>query len=326
MKEEIILQVNNLKKYFSIGKEGIFSRTAGVVKAVDGISFSLYKGQTLGLVGESGCGKSTTGRCILKLYGITDGEILFQGKSIHTFDGGEQIQYRRDMQAVFQDPYGSLNPRMKVGEFIAEPMVVHGLFDSRGRKKRVEELLAVVGLMPDHAWRYPHEFSGGQRQRICIARALSLNPKLMILDEPVSALDVSIRAQILNLFMDLQEELGLTYLLISHDLSVVEHISDFVAVMYLGEILEIAPCEMLFKNPLHPYTNALISAILVPDPELAQESIVLDGDVADFHGLEKGCCFQNRCFNVSNECSENEQELIEVEQNHQVACLKVAQN
>jgi ABC-type oligopeptide transport system ATPase subunit len=258
MKGESILKVNNLKKYFSMGKEGIFSGKARMVKAVDGIDFSLYKGQTFGLVGESGCGKTTTGRCILKLYGITDGEILFQGKNIHSFEGKGRMQYRRDVQAVFQDPYGSLNPRMRVGEFIEEPMLVHGIFDSSDRKKRVQELLGVVGLSSDHASRYPHEFSGGQRQRICIARALSLKPKLVILDEPVSALDVSIRAQILNLLMDLQEEFGLTYLFISHDLSVVEHISDFVAVMYLAKIVEMAPCEMIFKNPLHPYTNALL--------------------------------------------------------------------
>ena len=324
MKGESILKVNNLKKYFSMGKEGIFSGKARMVKAVDGIDFSLYKGQTFGLVGESGCGKTTTGRCILKLYGITDGEILFQGKNIHSFEGKERMQYRRAVQAVFQDPYGSLNPRMRVGEFIEEPMLVHGIFNSSDRKKRVEELLGVVGLSSDHSSRYPHEFSGGQRQRICIARALSLNPKLVILDEPVSALDVSIRAQILNLLMDLQEEFGLTYLFISHDLSVVEHISDFVAVMYLAKIVEMAPCEMIFKNPLHPYTNALLSAILVPDPELAQDAIILEGDVADPHGLEKGCLFRNRCFNATDECMEKEAELIEVEPNHKVACLRVA--
>ena len=324
MKGETILQANNLRKYFSMGKEGIFSGKGRMVKAVDGINFSLFKGQTFGLVGESGCGKSTTGRCILKLYGITDGEILFQGKNIHTFGGSEQMQYRRDVQAVFQDPYGSLNPRMRVGEFIEEPMLVHRIFDSRGRKEKVEELLGVVGLSSDHTRRFPHEFSGGQRQRICIARALSLNPRLLILDEPVSALDVSIRSQILNLLMDLQEEFGLTYLFISHDLSVVEHISNYVAVMYLAKIVEMAPCEMIFKNPLHPYTNALLSAILVPDPELAQETIILEGDIADPRGLEKGCRFRNRCFNADDECMEKEPDLIEVEPNHQVACLRVA--
>jgi len=323
MKEETILQVNNLKKYFSMGKEGIFSKKVRMIKAVDGINFSLYKGQTFGLVGESGCGKSTTGRCILKLYRITDGEILFQGKNIDIFDGKEKMQYHRDVQAVFQDPYGSLNPRMRVGEFIGEPMLVHGILNSRGRRERVKQLLEVVGLSADHARRFPHEFSGGQRQRICIARALSLNPKLLILDEPVSALDVSIRAQILNLLMDLQEEFGLTYLFISHDLSVVEHISDLVAVMYLAKIVEMAPCKKIFKNPFHPYTQALLSAIPVPDPELAQETIILEGDVTDPLTLEKGCLFRNRCFNASEECSEKEPELIEVEPNHQVACLKI---
>ncbi|MCK5724033.1 MAG: ABC transporter ATP-binding protein, partial [Gammaproteobacteria bacterium] len=212
MKSEPILKIKDLKKHFSMGKEGIFSGKARMVKAVDGIDFSLYKGQTFGLVGESGCGKTTTGRCILKLYGITDGEVLFQGKNIQSFEGKERMQYRRDVQAVFQDPYGSLNPRMRIGEFIEEPMLVHGISNSSDRKKRVAKLLGVVGLSSDHASRYPHEFSGGQRQRVCIARALSLNPKLVILDEPVSALDVSIRAQVLNLLMDLQEEFGLTYL------------------------------------------------------------------------------------------------------------------
>ena len=325
MKSEPILKIKDLKKYFSMGKEGIFSGKARMVKAVDGVDFSLYKGQTFGLVGESGCGKTTTGRCILKLYGITDGEILFQGKNIQSFEGKERMQYRRDVQAVFQDPYGSLNPRMKIGEFIEEPMLVHGISNSRDRKKRVAKLLGVVGLSSDHASRYPHEFSGGQRQRVCIARALSLNPKLVILDEPVSALDVSIRAQVLNLLMDLQEEFGLTYLFISHDLSVVEHISDFVAVMYLAKIVEMAPCEMIFKTPLHPYTKALLSAIPVPDPELAQDAIILEGDISDPRGLEKGCRFQNRCFDATNECMEKEPELIEVEPNHKVACLKVLQ-
>ena len=323
MKGEVILEAKNIKKYFLMGKEGIFSKKARMIKAVDGINFSLYKGQTFGLVGESGCGKSTIGRCILRLYRITEGEMLFQGKNIDIFDGKEKMQYHRDVQAVFQDPYGSLNPRMRVGEFIEEPMLVHGILNSRGRRERVKKLLEVVGLSADQARRFPHEFSGGQRQRICIARALSLNPKLLILDEPVSALDVSIRAQILNLLMDLQEEFGLTYLFISHDLSVVEHISDLVAVMYLAKIVEMAPCERIFKNPLHPYTQALLSAIPVPDPELAQEAIILEGDITDPITLEKGCPFRNRCFNASEECTEKEPKLIEVEPNHLVACLKI---
>jgi oligopeptide/dipeptide ABC transporter ATP-binding protein len=323
MNEETILQVNNLKKYFSMGKDSIFSRKERIVKALDGITFSLDKGQTFGLVGESGCGKSTAGRSILRLHKITDGEILFQGRSIDTLEGKEKMRYRLDVQAVFQDPYASLNPRMRVGEIIEEPMLVHGILDSRGRRERVRELLEVVGLSADHISRFPHEFSGGQRQRVGIARALSLNPKLVILDEPVSALDVSIRAQILNLLMDLQQEFSLTYLFISHDLSVVEHISNVVAVMYLGKILEIAPCERIFKDPLHPYTQAILSAIPVPDPELSRQAIILEGDVADPLSLEKGCLFRNRCFNATGDCSEKEPELIEVEPNHQVACLKI---
>ena len=324
MKTENILEVSNLKKYFSTGMGGIFSRKTRLIKAVDGISFCLHKGQTFGLVGESGCGKSTTGRSILRLIKITAGEILYQGKDIDGYARQEIMQYRRDVQAVFQDPYGSLNPRMRVGEFIAEPMRVHRIGDAHDRKKRVHELLGVVGLSPDHARRFPHEFSGGQRQRICIARALSLNPQLLILDEPVSALDVSIRSQILNLLMDLQEEFGLTYLFISHDLSVVEHLCDYVAVMYLAQIVEMAPCEMIFKNCIHPYTKALLSAILVPDPELPPQSIILEGDVADPRGLEKGCRFQNRCFQAGAECLQNEPELVEVAPNHLVACLKRA--
>ncbi|MBW1690151.1 MAG: hypothetical protein DRG87_03425 [Deltaproteobacteria bacterium] len=323
MNGEAILEIKDLKKYFTIGKQGILSRKPRIVKALDGITFSLNKGKTFGLVGESGCGKSTAGRSILRLHKITDGEIIFQGQNIDAFTGMEKMQYCRDVQAVFQDPYASLNPRMRVGEIIEEPMLVHGISRSRGRRERVAELLEVVGLSADHISRFPHEFSGGQRQRIGIARALSLNPKLVILDEPVSALDVSIRAQILNLLMDLQQEFGLTYLFISHDLSVVEHISDVVSVMYLGKILEMATCEMIFNHPLHPYTQALLSAIPVPDPEFSRQAIILEGDVADLLGLEKGCLFRNRCFNATDACSEREPELVEVEPNHQVACLKI---
>ncbi|MBU1697369.1 MAG: dipeptide ABC transporter ATP-binding protein [Proteobacteria bacterium] len=319
MKEESILTVKNLKKHFNIGKAGFFSGKAKTLKAVNDVSFSLIRGQTFGLVGESGCGKSTIGRTILKLHKPTNGEILYQGKNIENFESKETMSYRRNVQAVFQDPYGSLNPRMRIGEFIEEPMLVHGFLNSRGRKERVNELLDIVGLSTDHARRFPHEFSGGQRQRICIARALSLNPKLVILDEPVSALDVSIRAQILNLLMDLQEEFDLTYLFISHDLSVVEHISDYVAVMYLSKIVEMAPCDMIFNNPLHPYTRALLSAILVPDPELSQQAIILEGDISDPLNLEQGCSFQNRCFDVCDECLGKEPQLLEVEPNHLVA-------
>ena len=319
MKSEPILKIKDLKKYFSMGKEGIFSRKSMMIKAVDGINFFLNKGQTFGLVGESGCGKSTTGRSILKLYEVTDGEILFQGKNIHSFAGKEKMQYRRDVQAVFQDPYGSLNPRMRIGEFIEEPMLVHGIFNSRDRKKRVAKLLGVVGLSSDHASRYPHEFSGGQRQRICIARALSLNPKLVILDEPVSALDVSIRAQVLNLLMDLQEEFGLTYLFISHDLSVIRHLCNRIAVMYLGTICELAPTKELFESPRHPYTQALLSAI----PKLGRQKanhIKLKGEVPTPINLPSGCIFHGRCLYTNERCINEIPRLIRMDSGTKVAC------
>ena len=314
MSHSTLLEINAVKKYFTVGKQTF-------VKAVDGVTFSLRKGQTLGLVGESGCGKSTIGRCILRLHGITGGKILFEDRNIDTYRHKERLNYCRNVQSVFQDPYGSLNPRMRIEEIIGEPVLVHRLMDTRSRRQHVEELIHIVGLKPDHLKRYPHEFSGGQRQRICIARALSLNPKLVVLDEPVSALDVSIRAQILNLLMDLQDRFGLTYLFISHDLSVVEHISEVVVVMYLGKIVEIAPCDRIFNQPLHPYTQGLLSAILSPEPGSAKTLSILEGDVTETWGLERGCLFRNRCFKAKDECAEAKPALFEVDPEHKVACF-----
>lgn len=311
-----ILEVDHVKKYFS-------TKRHQVVKAVDDVSFSIDEGQALGLVGESGCGKSTLGRCLLKLQPVTRGKILFQGEAIEEFKGHKGAQYRRAVQAVFQDPYGSLNPRMRIGEIIEEPLFVHRIYPKKGRKRRVEDLVEKVGLKPDHIHRFPHEFSGGQRQRICIARALSLNPKMIILDEPVSALDVSIQAQILNLLMDLKEEFRLTYLFISHALSVVEHISDVVAVMYLGKIVETAPCEVIFKDARHPYTRALLSAVLDPDPEGHKPGLVLEGDVGEFQNAQNGCRFLNRCVHSKAECRVREPELREVGVGHRLACFSL---
>ncbi|MEW6375817.1 MAG: oligopeptide/dipeptide ABC transporter ATP-binding protein [Thermodesulfobacteriota bacterium] len=320
MNTQPLLEIKNLKKYFPIQRGTLFSKEIGVIKAIDGLTLNLDEGKTLGLVGESGCGKSTTGLAILKLLEPTSGEILFEGENIGHFDRKETFRYRHDVQAVFQNPYASLNPRLRIGEIIEEPMYVHKILNPTDRLNRVRELLEVVGMNPDHLERFPHEFSGGQRQRIAIARALSVNPKLLVLDEPVSALDVSIRAQILNLLMDLQKEFGLTYLLISHDLSVVEHISDVVAVMYLGKLVEMANCEDLYRHPLHPYTQALLSAIPIPDPELPQETIVLEGEIVDPASLEGGCIFRNRCPKISGKCNEEEPILKEIKKGHSVAC------
>ena len=320
MSPQPILELKGLKKYFPLEKGTLFSKEMGVIKAIDGLTFSMDAGGTLGLVGESGCGKSTTGMCILKLFEPTGGEILFEGENIARLDRKETFKYRRNVQAVFQNPYASLNPRMRVGEIIEEPMYVHKILNPLGRLNRVKELLEIVGMNPDHSGRFPHECSGGQRQRIGIARALSVNPKLLVLDEPVSALDVSIRAQILNLLIDLQREFGLTYLFISHDLSVIEHISDVVAVMYLGKLVEMADCNELYGSPLHPYTRALLSAVPVPDPELPQEAIVLEGEVADPASLEGGCLFRNRCPKMKEKCIEAEALLREIKKGHRVAC------
>ncbi|MGH2362557.1 MAG: ABC transporter ATP-binding protein [bacterium] len=316
-----ILEVRNLVKHFPITKGFIVQRQVGAVKAVDGVTFSIRRGETLGLVGESGCGKTTTGRVILRLMEPTSGEALFEGRNIFKLSKEELRKMRRDMQIIFQDPYSSLNPRMTVGDIIGEPLEIHNLARGKEKLRRVQELLEVVGLSPYHVNRYPHEFSGGQRQRIGIARALAVNPKLIICDEPVSALDVSIQAQVLNLLQELQKEFGLTYLFIAHDLSVVKHISDRIAVMYLGKIAEIARADEMFENPQHPYTEALLSAVPIPDPGMRRERIILPGDVPSPVNPPQGCRFHTRCLYARESCSVNEQVLIDYWGNgHEVAC------
>jgi oligopeptide/dipeptide ABC transporter ATP-binding protein len=318
-----LLVVKSLKKYFPI-KGGIFSKTVGYVYAVDDVSFSLAPGETLGLVGESGCGKSTTGRVILRLLEPTAGEVLFEGIEVFSLGKKELRALRRNMQIIFQDPYASLNPRMTVEKIVGEPLKIHKASQGSELQDRVASLLQKVGLRPEHLRRYPHEFSGGQRQRIGIARALALNPKLIIADEPVSALDVSIQAQVINLLQDLQDEFNLTYLLIAHDLRMVEYISDRVAVMYLGKIVEIARSEELYKNPLHPYTQALLSAIPMPDPKKKKERIILSGDVPSPIRPPSGCRFHTRCpiyaEKKARECVEIEPKLENKSGNHLAAC------
>ncbi len=318
--EEKLLAVRDLRKHFAI-KGGILSRTIDKVHAVDGVSFDIGKGETLGLVGESGCGKSTTGRCILRLIEPSSGEVWFKGADVTRMDGEALRALRRDMQIIFQDPYASLNPRLKVGAIIGEALTIHRLASSpRALEERVVQLLERVGLQADHIHRFPHEFSGGQRQRIGIARALAVDPKLIVCDEPVSALDVSIQAQVINLLEDLQEEFGLTYLFIAHDLSVVEHISTRVAVMYLGRVVEIAPSRDLYDNPLHPYTEALLSAVPIPDPTVKRTRIMLQGDVPNPIRPPSGCHFHTRCPIAKPDCAQRVPELRESNPGHWVSC------
>ncbi len=319
--QNVLLRVEGLTKYFPIMK-GILRRQVGSIKAVDGLDFEVYKGETLGLVGESGCGKSTAGRVILRLYPATQGRVEFKGQDITKLEGSQLRALRLKMQMVFQDPQDSLNPRMTVGSIIGEPLEEHRVAKGREKRERVESLLEAVGLNPRFINRYPHEFSGGQRQRIGIARALALNPEFIVCDEPIAALDVSIQAQVVNLLEDLQAKLGLTYLFISHDLSMIRHIADRVAVMYLGKIVELATSNDLYREPLHPYTKALLSAVPIPDPELEEkrERTILTGDVPSPADPPSGCRFSTRCPIATPECSEREPEVRELRPGHRVAC------
>ena len=322
---EALLEVRDLKMHFPITSGLIFQRQTGAVKAVDGISFTIKKGETLGLVGESGCGKSTAGRAILQLYKPTSGQVLFDGKDLTKLGGGAMRTMRRSVQMIFQDPYASLNPRMTVGDIIGEPIRVHKLRSgTKAVRERVQELLQVVGLNPYFVNRYPHEFSGGQRQRIGIARALAVEPKFVVCDEPVSALDVSIQAQVINLLEDLQSQLGLTYLFIAHGLSVIKHISDRVAVMYLGKVVELADAEELYRQPLHPYTQALLSAVPIPDPviEKKRQRIILQGDVPSPINPPPGCRFHTRCPIAIDQCRVEEPPFMDYGGGHFAACWR----
>ncbi|MGV3266451.1 ABC transporter ATP-binding protein [Cytobacillus pseudoceanisediminis] len=316
MSKEALLKVNNLKKHFSMGK-------GQTLKAVDDVSFHIKQGETFGIVGESGCGKSTAGRTIIGLYNRTEGEVLYDGKNVHTMTEKERFAFHRKMQMIFQDPYASLNPRSTVQEIISEPMEVHGLYpNKKERLERVYQLLEDVGLNRDHANRYPHEFSGGQRQRIGIARALALDPEFIIADEPISALDVSVQAQVVNLLKGLQKKKGLTYLFIAHDLSMVKHISDRIGVMYLGNLVELTTSENLYKNPLHPYTQALLSAIPIPDPDVEdhRERIILEGELPSPMNPPSGCVFRTRCPYAMEACASMKPDWQEIEKDHFVAC------
>ncbi len=323
--QEVLLRVDKLVKHFPIMRGIIIQRQVGAVHAVDGVTFDIYKGETLGLVGESGCGKSTTGRTILQLHRPTSGSVFFDNVDLVRLKGEKLRLMRRRMQMIFQDPYASLNPRMTVGEIIGEPLIIHGVAKGKDAQRRVEHLLELVGLNPAYANRYPHEFSGGQRQRIGVARALALEPALIVCDEPISALDVSIQAQVVNLLEDLQAQMGLTYLFIAHDLSMVRHISDRVAVMYLGKVVELASRDDLYNNPLHPYSQALLSAVPIPDPvvEAKRRRIILTGDVPSPVNPPSGCRFRTRCPLAAEICKEKEPEWREVQPLHWVACHMV---
>ena len=322
--EDIILEVKNLKMHFPVGSGFLSRKPVGYVKAVDDVSFTVKRGETLGLVGESGCGKTTTGRCILQLYKPTAGQVIFDGQDLTSMNTKAMRGMRREMQVIFQDPYSSLNPRMTAGNIIGEPLIVHGLVANKTEyRDKVADLLTNVGLNPYMADRFPHEFSGGQRQRIGVARALSVSPKFIVADEPVSALDVSIQAQIINLLEDLQEQFNLTYLFIAHDLSVVRHISDRVGVMYLGHMVEMAERNEIYRNPIHPYTKALLSAVPIPDPVLdaQRERVLLTGEVPSPLNPPSGCVFHPRCPVANDTCSQILPELREVETNHYSACI-----
>ncbi len=318
----VLIEVEHLKKYFPV-RGGLLQRVVGQVQALDDVSFNVYQGETLGLVGESGCGKTTVGRTMLRLTEPTGGVVRFEGKNIFDLQGRELKAIRRDMQIIFQDPYASLDPRTPIGESVMEGLKIHGIGTPKERYAMMIEMLKKVGLEEYHARRYPHEFSGGQRQRIGIARALALRPKFIVCDEPVSALDVSIQSQVLNILKDLQQEFGLTYLFIAHNLSVVEHISNRVAVMYLGKMVEMTGREELFRNPLHPYTQALMSAIPIPDPKVKRERIILKGDVPSPLNPPKGCRFHPRCPVAMAQCALQEPEFKEVVPQHWVACWRV---
>ncbi len=316
-----LLEVKNLKKYFPI-RGGILSRVVANVKAVEDVSFTIKPGEVVGLVGESGSGKTTAGRAILRLIEPTSGEVNFDGVDVTKLSKGQMREYRKEMQIIFQDPFASLNPRMTVGDIIGEALVIHKLARGKAKEERVASLLEKTGLSPNHMRRYPHEFSGGQRQRIGIARALAVDPKFIVADEPVSALDVSIQAQVVNLLQDLKEEFGLTLLFIAHDLAVVEYISDKVIVMYLGRVMEIAPAKELYRNPVHPYTQALLSAVPIPDPTIKRERVILQGDIPSPINPPSGCVFRTRCPIAVKECAEVVPPLEEVSPGHFKACIR----
>ena len=319
--EENLLEIKNLCKYFNL-KKSIFTKNKKILHAVDDVSLEIKKGETLGLVGESGCGKTTFGRTVVKLYEPSSGTIIYNNKNITDLNFQEMKGFRRKIQMIFQDPYASLNPRQTIGDIIKEPMEIHNLYKENERDKKVLEILELVGLNPSHISRYPHEFSGGQRQRVGIARALACDPEFIVCDEPISALDVSIQAQIINTLEGLQKKLGLTYLFIAHDLSMVKHISDRVGIMYLGKLVELSTSESIYKTPLHPYTEALLSAIPIPDPDISlkKERIILEGDIPTPINPEDGCRFKSRCPKVFEKCHMVEPKLEEVKDNHKVAC------